>query len=215
MTDLTNDEQIIIRREFEGFVNPVTVKVTLPAAKNEYVPELKSLLESIASLDERITMEYVDEDPEDHDDENPLLPVTRIVDTTGSDHGIYYYGVPSILALESLVKAIAMVSSGDHGLPDEIVERAKALGETKLEVLYTPNTPGCSQAIDIANRLAVATGTFQAHNIEIIEFPQIAEKYNVLGVPKTVSNGSLRFTGNYSLEEVIQIIEKKIGDVEE
>lgn len=215
MADLTNDEQILIRREFEGLVDPVTVKVTVPAAKNDSVPELRSLLDNIAALDERVKVEYSEEEPQDSDDEPPLLPVTALIGADGSEKGISYYGVPSMLAMESFVKAIMMVSSGEHGLDPETVEKAKALGDTNLEVLYTPNTPGCSQSMDIANRLAIATGTIAANNIEIIEFPQIAEKYNVLGVPKTVANGSLKFTGLYSLDEVLQIIEKKIGDVED
>jgi alkyl hydroperoxide reductase subunit AhpF len=215
MADLTNDEQIMIRKEFEGLSGPVTIKMTIPTGKNDYVPELRSLLERIAEHDERITLETVEEAPSGDDEEPPILPVTTFVDGSGSGHGIFFYGVPGMNALESLVKAIVMVSSGEHGLPPEIMERAKALGPTKLEVLYTPSTPGCSQSIDIANRLAYAIDDFISHSVELIEFPVVAEKYNVLGLPKTVANGSLKFTGLYSLEDVLQIIEKKIGDVEE
>ena len=216
MVELTNDEQIMIRKEFESLKDPIRVRVDLPAEKSDFTADLKALLELVSKSDERIALEFTEVKEEESEDDLPrMLPRIAIVDAAGSDRGIYFYGTPMAGALQSLVQTIAMFSAGDHRLPPEIVERAKALGETKLEVLITPNAPGCSQAINIANARAFATGTITAHTIELIEFPQVAERYNVLGVPKTVANRSLKFTGSYTLDEVLQILEKKISDVED
>jgi alkyl hydroperoxide reductase subunit AhpF len=217
MVDLTNDEQITISKEIERLRDPVRIKVALPAEKNEFITDLKALLEQVAKSDERMTLEYEESDEEaDPDDDLPkMLPCISILDTAGADHGIFFYGTPLAGALPAFVRSIVMISNQQHDLPQDIVDRAKALGETKMEVLITPNAPGCAQAMMIANSLAYATGTITAHSIELIEFPQVAERYNVLGVPKTVANRSLKFTGSYSLEEVVQILEKKISDVED
>jgi alkyl hydroperoxide reductase subunit AhpF len=216
MVDLTNDEQIMIRKEFERLRDPISIKVSLPHEKSEFISDLKLLLEQVAKHDERIALEFEEMAEEEVEDDAPrMLPCISMMDPSGSDHGIRFYGTPLAGSLPAFVGTIVMVSNQEHGLPPEIVERAKALGETKMEVLITPNAPGCSQAMGIANSLAYATGSITAHTIELIEFPQVAERYNVLGVPKTVANRSLKFTGTYSLDEVVQILEKKISDVED
>jgi len=216
MSELTNDERILIGREFEKLSEPVTVQLTVPKGESDQIKELRSMLEQIAAMDERIHLDVeTDEGDRDDEDDAPMLPCITLLDSSGSGKGVFFYGTPSINALPAFAEAISLVSSGVSDLEEAIIERAKALGDMKLEVLYTPNTPGATQAISIGNRLALATGKMTCSSIELIEFPEIAERYKVLGVPKTIADRSLRFTGSYPLEEVMGILEKRISDVED
>lgn len=216
MVELTNDEQIIIRKEFESLEEPLTIKLRMTSDAQQNSPDLKDLIKKIADHDERLKLE-IEEVEHSRDEDSPpeMLPEIRLIDNKGSQSRIFFHGTPSVNAFPSLVRAIKMVSSGRHDLDEAIVDRAKALESTDLEVVITPNAPGATQMLDIANALAFAAENITAHGVELIEFPDVAEKYRVLGFPKIVANGSLKFTGIYSLEEVMQILEKKISDAED
>lgn len=40
--------------------------------------------------------------------------------------------------------------------------------------------------------------------VEVTEFPDLSEKYNVMGVPKTVINETLELEGAYPIDVVIK-----------
>jgi predicted DsbA family dithiol-disulfide isomerase len=47
----------------------------------------------------------------------------------------------------------------------------------------------------LAHKLALASDAIQGDMVEAIEFPQLAAKYGVMGVPKTVINDEIEFEG--------------------
>ena len=60
--------------------------------------------------------------------------------------------------------------------------------EIHLKVLVTPTCPYCPPAVMLAQRLALYSPKIKAEMIEVSEFPHLAQKYNVQGVPRTVIN---------------------------
>ncbi len=52
----------------------------------------------------------------------------------------------------------------------------------------TPTCPYCPQAVILAHQLAMASDQITADMVEISEFPHLAQKYQVQGVPRTVIN---------------------------
>lgn len=65
-------------------------------------------------------------------------------------------------------------------------------------------------AVELAQRLAVASEYIRADAIEITEFPDLAQKYAVRGVPKTVINESVFLEGTAPekrlLEKVLEAV---------
>jgi hypothetical protein len=43
-------------------------------------------------------------------------------------------------------------------------------------------------AVQLAHRFAVESDRIVADMVEITEFPHLAQRYNIMGVPKTVAN---------------------------
>jgi hypothetical protein len=66
----------------------------------------------------------------------------------------------------------------------------------------------------VVNRFAYASESISSTITELIQFPEVAEKYHVIDMPKMVVNEDLKYTGAFTLEEGIQILEKRIGDPE-
>jgi predicted DsbA family dithiol-disulfide isomerase len=47
----------------------------------------------------------------------------------------------------------------------------------------------------LAYQLALESDLISAHMVEVIEFPQLAVKYDVMGVPRTVINDKIHIEG--------------------
>jgi alkyl hydroperoxide reductase subunit AhpF len=55
-------------------------------------------------------------------------------------------------------------------------------------VFVTPTCPYCPGAVVLAHRMGYYSPKVKADMIEATEFPHLAMKYNVMGVPRTVIN---------------------------
>jgi hypothetical protein len=47
----------------------------------------------------------------------------------------------------------------------------------------------------LAYQLAIESDLIQAHMVEVIEFPYLSNKYNVMGVPRTVIDETIHIEG--------------------
>lgn len=47
----------------------------------------------------------------------------------------------------------------------------------------------------LAYQLAIESDLIQAHMVEVIEFPHLSAKYNVMGVPRTVIDETIHIEG--------------------
>ncbi len=47
----------------------------------------------------------------------------------------------------------------------------------------------------LAYQLAMESDLITAHMVEVVEFPQMAVKYDVMGVPRTVINETIQIEG--------------------
>jgi thiol-disulfide isomerase/thioredoxin len=55
-----------------------------------------------------------------------------------------------------------------------------------VRVFTTPTCPHCPRAVSVAHEMAFANPNITAYAVEATEFPDLARRYQVTGVPKTV-----------------------------
>jgi len=116
------------------------------------------------------------------------VPAIAVLDgESASDYGIRFYGIPSGYEFATLLEAIRMAGSGVA----ELQPATRAfLGELHeplhLQVFVTPSCPYCPRAAVLAHRLAYASPQITADVVEVSEFPELGERYHVMGVPRTV-----------------------------
>ena len=74
---------------------------------------------------------------------------------------------------------------------------ASASQRTVLAEQFTTTTgwPYCPGAVSLAHKLALESDAIRGDMVEAMEFPQLAMKYGVMGVPKTVINEDVEFEG--------------------
>ena len=66
----------------------------------------------------------------------------------------------------------------------------------------------------VAQMMAMENGHVRADVVEVQEFPQVAQKYRVMGVPKTVINETTQFIGAVPEETFIGKVLEAIGKAE-
>jgi glutaredoxin-like protein len=111
----------------------------------------------------------------------------------GEDIGIRFHGTPWGYELTSIVGAVLEAGRAEPSLAPETLA---GLGrDLAIEVFVTPTCPHCPRAVLLAYRAAAASPRVTAAAVEATEFPQLADRYGVLAVPKIVVNGEPLFEG--------------------
>ncbi len=192
---LLNDEiRGQLEQEFSKLSNPVKLVLFTQANECQYCKETHQLVEEIAELSDKINLEVYDlvGDPEVVEqyqiDKIPAIAVVRDGDEP-RDYGIRFYGIPSGYEFGSLIEDIAMVSAGESGLSPATKEYLATLDKPlHLQVFVTPTCPHCPRAVRLAHMLAMESDQVQGDMVEAIEFPHLSNKYQVMGVPRTIIN---------------------------
>jgi len=121
-------------------------------------------------------------------------PATAVAD--GRDRGIRFYGFTGGYEFTSLLEAVIMVSTGHSHLDPQLEEMVKKVDKpVHLEVMTTLTCQYCPAMVQVAHAFAFVNDNIRADMVEAGEFPELAQKYQVTGVPKTMINGTHSFTG--------------------
>ncbi len=191
----------VLRQEFQQLAAPVKLVVFTQELECQYCRETRQIVEELAELSGQIAVEVYDFVADKEAvatykiDKIPAIAVVRGGDKL-KDYGIRYYGIPSGYEFSSLVEDILMVSAGESGLSQETKEAVASINvPVHLQVFVTPTCPYCPRAVRLAHQLALESDLITADMVEAIEFPHLANKYDVMGVPRTVINEEVHIEG--------------------
>ena len=128
------------------------------------------------------------------------------------EYGIRYFGMPTGYEFAALLDDIVDVSKGRSRLSEATKARLKEIKEpVHIQVFVTPTCPYCPRAVRTAHMFALENENVVGDMIESLEFPHLANKYNVMAVPKVVINDVLAFEGavpeHIFLEYVLHALE--------
>lgn len=183
-----------LRAEFEAnLVNPVKLVMFTQSIECQFCAETRQIVEEIAGLSDDVTAEIFNFVTDKavaelyNIDKIPAIAVVRVEDGEDRDYGIRFYGIPSGYEFTSVVEDIFDVSKGESGLQPRSKEAVAGLTEpVHFQVFVTPTCPYCPQAVRLAHRFAIESDLITADMVEAVEFPHLANKYSVYGVPRTV-----------------------------
>lgn len=200
MTFLNDEQKEIIRGYFEKEMRD-NVKIILftQTISCEYCSDTEMILKEISKLSDKINLEiknFLLEEEYVKKYEIERVPAIVFLKADGEDTGIRFYGIPSGYEFTSLIETIIMVSKNDSGLNEKIKEKIKNIDkEINIKVFVTPSCPYCPRMAILASKVALENKNIKVNVIEVIEFPELGEKYKVFGVPKTVINENIDFEG--------------------
>lgn len=196
---LNENDKEEVRGRLAGMQHPVKFVFFTQqlAGMCQYCQETERLLKEVSELSDRLNLEVINFVTDKEKTEAYGVDKIPATVTEGDeDYGIRFYGIPTGYEFAAFLDVILRVSAGDSGLPENLKNQIK--GVTKpvhIQVFVTPTCPYCTRAALTAQQLAMENENIKADIVEVTEFPQLAQKYGVMGVPKVVINEKHAFEG--------------------
>jgi len=124
------------------------------------------------------------------------------------EYNVMFTGIPSGYEFGTLVEDILDISARKVTLKAENLEKIKKIDKPiHIQVFVTPTCPYCPSAVRMAHKAAMANPNIIGEGVEATEFPMLAQKYYVMGVPKTVINeGKVQFEGAYPEDKFVEMV---------
>lgn len=200
------DRDLLIRLFAGKLVTPVRLMVftqnqtglTLPLHVTcQWCRDTVALTQELAGLSDKISLEVHDFLTEkDLADSLGIARIPAVVPGGVDRPRIRFYGIPAGYEFTALVEDIVDLSTGTTGLSAKTKERLRRLtADVHIQVFGTPTCPYCPRAVRIAHQMAMESSRVRADAVDATEFPHLAQKYQVMGVPKVVINETTAFEG--------------------
>ena len=197
MEKVLNDQIVKqIQEAFAEVKEPVEVLLFGSKENCDYCNETQQLLEEVTALHDKLALSVYD--IQEHADVAGKFNVTNApgIVIAAKEYaevknlGIQFSGIPSGHEFSTLINDIIIVSRRESGLDAKTREFLKNLDKPlHLQVFVTPTCPYCPRAVLLAHQMAMENPQMiTAEGVEATEFPELANRFNVRGVPQTVIN---------------------------
>ena len=169
---------------------------------------VEEILKLLSGLSSKLTTIKMDESLEQElsIDKRPAIIIH------GKDkYNIRYFGVPAGYEFGVIIEDIVYASKGTPDLPKEVLLKLKEITEkVHIQVFVTPTCPYCPIVARAAHMYAIANLNITSDVVEVSEFPELAEKYNIFAVPKIVINDKVEVEGaiphEFFIEKILEAI---------
>jgi glutaredoxin-like protein len=201
MSLIPDDKKELLKNDLkEKLVDPVRIIMFTQEIECRFCSDTRKLVQEFATLNDKITIEiydFVADDVKAKEYGIDKIPALAIIGK--KDYGVRIYGIPYGYELQTLIEAIINVSNGKTDLSDNTKSiLAEVKSPVHIQVFVTLTCPHCPVAAAVAHKLAIESEMVKADVIESSEFPALAMKYNVIGVPKIVINEKIEFVGAFN-----------------
>lgn len=198
---------------FKDLKQDVTLKFFSQDMECRFCKETRELLEELQGVSTKVKVEVYDFVKDAAlATELGISRIPAIAVIGAKDHGIRFYGIPSGYEFASLVEAIRLVANGEVKLSPESKAFLDGLAsDIHLQVFVTPTCPYCPPAVILAQQMAYYCLRVRSDMIEATEFPQLSQKYNVYGVPRTVINEKEFIEGAVPEQQLVEKIKSSLG----
>jgi glutaredoxin-like protein len=188
-----------LRKEFEAKLKD-EVRLVMFTQETEctHCKEAKQLLQEIAEISGLIRAEIHDFIKEQEKAQKYKVDKVPAIAVTGKkDYGLRYYGVPLGYEFKAFVDNIINVSNRATNLSEDSKKKLKSISKPlRIQVFVTLACPYCPTAASLAYKCALESDLIETDVIDVSEFPYLAQKYKVMGVPKIVINEQTEIVGS-------------------
>lgn len=181
----------------EKLENPVKIVMFTQEVECQYCSQTRQLINELVALNDKITVEIYDFVANaEKAKEYGVDKVPALIIMGEKDYGIRIYGLPFGYELVTLMEAVINVSKRRTDLSEETKNKLREIKTpVHIQVFVTLTCPHCPIVASIAHKFAIENDLIKTDVIDSGEFPHLALKYGVMGVPKTVINEKVDFMG--------------------
>jgi glutaredoxin-like protein len=194
---LPDDVKDQVRETLADLEHPVQLVLFTQTLECMYCRENRQLMEDVAGLSDLVDVtvyNFVTDADKAEEYGVDKIPATVIMGD--EDYGIRFYGIPAGYEFTTLIHAIHMIGTAGSQLDEQTRQALEAVTEpVHMQVFVTPTCPYCPQAVALAFEMAYVNPVIRADGVESSEFPHLAVKYQVAGVPRTVINETTNLEG--------------------
>jgi glutaredoxin-like protein len=174
-----------------------------------YCPEYKELLEELASLSEKLSSETHPFSSREREKYGVDIAPSLVVYSEEHNTSAIFCGPPGSHFFVVLLEDIVDASRGSPNLPKDLIEKIQSIDfPVLIRVFGSQTCPYCPPAVKAAHDFSLANPNIKAQMIDGAFFPALRQKYRVMGVPKTIINDRIEFTGAQPPGEVFKHILK-------
>ena len=211
---LRDEDRKFLKEKFEKMLENRVRLLLFTSEDSEYSRLTESLLKEVEKLSEKIELEVYDINSEDAKIRNVIhVPTTILTDENDElDSRVRFLGIPSGYEFTTLVKDILFISTHHLEIMNSTIrELEKIENDLRIEIFVTPNCPHCPRAVMLAHQFAMVSEKITSEMINAVEFPSLAEKWNIRSVPHTVVKNEnlgnvVRFTGAFPENYVLNLV---------
>jgi glutaredoxin-like protein len=190
-----------LKKEFENLKDKV--EIYFKGDGSVLAEKTKAILEDIVSLSDKL--ELIEKDIECLG--YPCVSLGK----EGKEVGIKYMGSLEGGEFNTFIKTIKLVSTGNVDLEERTLEFLKDVDKpVEIKVFVTTTCGWCAPVLLKCNSFALANENITTLGIDCYAFPDIANKYKVVSVPKIVINDKRELIGyvpeNHILGEIFSAI---------
>ncbi|MDM1707626.1 alkyl hydroperoxide reductase subunit F [Thiopseudomonas alkaliphila] len=186
-----------LKTQLKAYLEKVTQPFEIVASLDEGAKsaELKSLLEEIASLSDKITLRL-----DGQDARKPSFNLNRI----HGDISLTFAGIPMGHEFTSLVLALLQVGGHPSKLAQDVIEQIKNLDtEMQFETYFSLSCQNCPDVVQALNLMAVLNPKIKHVAIDGALFQEEVEQRQVMSVPMIFLNGEMFGQGRMGVEEIL------------
>jgi glutaredoxin-like protein len=210
------DRKFVRDKLLAELVNHVKMVVFTQEFDCQYCADVRMLAEELAELaDGRLKLTVYDFEKDSRAaDRYRVDKIPALLLHEEKEYGVRFFGIPSGYEFATLLEDIIDVSRGVTRLSESTKAKLRAIKEpVHIQVFVTPTCPYCPRAVRLAHQMAIENPVITADMVEAIEFPHLANKYDVMAVPKVVINDRISFEGAlpeaHFLEHVLLAVENR------
>jgi glutaredoxin-like protein len=188
------DRNFLIQRFRNELVEPVKIILFTQNINCEYCPETEQLLRELAETSDKIQLEVKNFAIDKL--EVQKYKIDKVPAILVGNERIRYFGIPAGYEFAALIEDIVEVSRKSSFLSTSSQEKIRSLKvPINIKVFVTPTCPYCPRMVKYAHSAALLNENIYAEMIEATEFPELASRYSVYGVPKTIINEKIEIEG--------------------
>lgn len=167
---------------------------------------VRELLEEVGGLSDKIKVEVFDFVKDgDKAKEYGIERIPAIAVVGKKDYGIRIYGLPYGYEFKPFTEMLLEVSRGETDLSAENKKKLASIKkDTHIQVFVLLTCPYCPIVTKSAFKFAIESDAIRVDMTDIQIFPNLGQKYNVEGTPKTVINEKTDFSGAISEDLFVQ-----------
>ena len=201
---------------FSTMEKPVTLvlfteKVQCPACHTQ-----QEILEAVTALSDKLELKALNS--QEHQQEAEQYNIDKFPATVPlgeKDHGIRFFGMTAGEEFSSFLETIMMISTGQSELAPQFETLVGNIEQpVHIQVFVTLTCPYCPKMVHAAHQFAYLNENIRSDMIEASQFRELAMKYQVEGVPKTIINETTVLEGAHP-ESILYMTILRAVDPEE